>query len=219
VGLDILVLSAHIDDAECGCGGTIVRHIEQEDNVSWHTLIGEGYRVPDGWRPYVLKEEFQEAMLVLGIDDYNLHDFHVDVTENIQEIRDKIYSIWKQTDPDIAYVPWSGSRHQDHAVVGKCAEQVGWQSGAEILQYVVPNDYLGFVPNTYSMLKDEHFKRKMEAIQCYASQFKLRPWFSSALLLNHAKAFSVFAKGNSGEYVEPFLQTRRIQRWRGEGEE
>jgi LmbE family N-acetylglucosaminyl deacetylase len=218
LGLDILVISAHIDDAECGCGGTIVRHLEQGDRVFWHTLIGEGYRVPDGWRKDVLKEEFQEAMLVLGVDNYHLYDFHVDVTENIQDIRDQIYRIWKHTDPDIAYVPWSGSRHQDHSVVGKCAEQVGWQSGAELLQYFVPNDWHGFKPNTYKIVSEKHFKRKLEAIICYRSQFKMRDWFTEKLLINIAQAFSVFAKGNSGEYVEPFLQTRRIQRWRGEGE-
>lgn len=218
MGLDVLVISAHVDDAECGCGGTIIRHIEQGDHVSWHTLIGEGYKVPDGWRSYVLKEEFQEAMLVLGVEDYHLYDFHVDVTENIHSIRDQLFHIWMDADPDIAYVPWSGSRHQDHSVVGKCAGQVGWQSGAEIQEYVVPNDYLGFVPNTFSLVSDEDFKRKLAAIQCYASQFALRPWFSSTLLMNHAKAFAVFADGGANKYVEPFFQTRRIQRWRGEGE-
>jgi LmbE family N-acetylglucosaminyl deacetylase len=208
---DVLVLSAHIDDAECGCGGTIARHLEQGDRVSWHTLIGKGYKVPDGWRWYVLQEEFQEAMLVLGVDNYQLYDFDVDtVEEHIHRLRDQIYRIWKYVDPDVAYIPWSGSRHQDHAVVGKCAEQVSWRSRAEILQYVVPNDYLGFVPNTFSSVSEEHFKKKLEAIQCYASQFLLRPWFSTVLLMNHAKAFSVFSKGKAEEYVEPFLQTRRL---------
>jgi LmbE family N-acetylglucosaminyl deacetylase len=213
LGLDILVLSAHIDDAECGCGGTIVKHVEQGDKVSWHTIIGNGYKVPDGWRPYALKEEFQEAMLVLGVDDYTLYDFHVDDTEeHIQKIRDQIYRIWKKCNPHVAYVPWSGSRHQDHAVVGRCAEQVGWQSRAEVLQYVVPNDYLGFVPDTYEVVSEAHFKRKLEAVQCFASQFWLRPWFTSALLMNHARAFAVFADGSPNDYVEPFLQTRRIKR-------
>jgi|TARA_B100001964_G_C14006821_1_gene497506 LmbE family N-acetylglucosaminyl deacetylase len=45
--VNIIVISPHPDDETLGCGGTILKHKENGDNVHWlimtNTLIEEGY--------------------------------------------------------------------------------------------------------------------------------------------------------------------------------
>jgi len=210
LGLRVLVLSAHIDDAECGAGGTVARHIERGDNIQWHTLVRRGYQLPENWPLDTLELEFQFAMAELGIEDYHLHDFKVDTLDAaITAIRDKLYKLWHDFDPDMAYIPWNGSRHQDHKAVGEAALQVSWRTTADVFMYVVVNDYLGFVPNTYSILADRYYRKKLLVLQCYRSQLHMRPWFTETLVESHARAFAIFAEGENS-HIEPFIQAKRV---------
>lgn len=209
MGLKVLVISAHVDDAECGCGGTVARHIARGDTIEWHTLIGQGYRVPDGWDDDVLRDEFRQAMFELGVEDHYLYDYPVDVIDRESGVRDHLYKIWHSYKPDIAYVPWSASRHQDHRTVGQYAYEVSWGSLTDIRVYVVPNDYLGFVPTVSSLISDEYYDTKLRALSCYKSQYELRHWYNDELLDNFSKAFAVFASGTD-EHVEPFQQLKRV---------
>ena len=205
----VLCLSPHIDDAECGAGGTIARHVERGDEIQWHTLIRRGYRLPEGWPDDALEREFEFAMAELGIQDYHLHDFKVDTLDAITGIRDKLYNIWHDFNPDVAYIPWSGSRHQDHRAVGEACLQVSWRTTADVFMYVVVNDYLGFVPNTYSILADRFYRKKLLVLQCYRSQVHMRPWFTDTLIESHARAFAIFSKGENS-HIEPFIQAKRV---------
>ena len=128
MGLKILVLEAHVDDADCGCGSTIYKHLRNGDEIQWHTFITKGYTVPKGWSPDVLIKEAQYARSILGIKDYTFYDFKVDTLDRATELRDLIYKIWKDFDPDVAYVPLRQSRHQDHRAIGDFAYQVSCRS-------------------------------------------------------------------------------------------
>lgn len=205
----VLVIGAHVDDAECGCGGTIARHIEREHEVQWHTLISGNYRVPEGWPEDSLEREYENAMKVMGIENFHLHDFVVDTLDAVTGIRHLLYQIWQDFQPDVTYVPWKGSRHQDHRAVGQCSYEVSWRSNADSFMYVVPNDYLGFVPNTYSILDSRFYQKKLEVLAAYRSQVFLRPWFTNNLIDSHSRAFAVFAKGEDC-HVEPFIQVKRL---------
>lgn len=209
MGLKVLVISAHVDDAECGCGGTVIKHIEAGDEIQWHTLIGHGYRVPNKWPLNTLADEFVDAMAVFGIEDYELHNFNVDTLDRITELRNTLFRIWKNYDPDIAYVHWAGSRHQDHRAVGDCARQVSWRSKADVRAYSVLNDFDGFRPTVFSVLTLRQLEKKKLVIGCYKSQFELRRWFTEDLIMAHSRSFGIFADSGSG-HAEVFEQIRRV---------
>jgi len=175
----------------------------------WHTLIKRGYQVPNGWPDDTLEQEYNNAMKTIGVEHSYLYDFDVRTLDAMTEVRDLLYHVWHNFGPDVAYVPWNMSRHQDHRNVGQCSYEVSWRTTADLFMYVVPNDYLGFVPNVYSILENKHYQKKLETLGCYRSQIWVRPWFTNNLIDSHARAFAVFAKGEDC-HVEPFMQVKRI---------
>jgi LmbE family N-acetylglucosaminyl deacetylase len=192
MGLKVLVLEAHVDDADCGCGATVYKHIKRGDEVQWHTFIGTGYRLPKGWPPDTLEIEQRNAMKLLRVNDYKLWDFEVDKLDINPLARDTAFAIWQDFDPDIAYVPWRGSRHQDHRALGDFVYQVSWRSHADVLAYSVFNDCSGFKPNVFSLLDDEAVLAKLNAISEFKSQFELRSWFNTDALAAFMESYSVF---------------------------
>lgn len=209
MGLRVIVLEAHVDDATCGCAGTIYKHLKREDKVQWHTFIGNGYRVPEGWSPRTLQDEHKNAMKALGVKDSHLYSYRVDTGDVTTEIRDLMFKRWHTFDPDIAYVPWRGSRHQDHRAIGGFAYQVSWRTNADVLAYPVVNDIAGFTPNVFSPIDDEAFLAKMEALGQFKSQFELRSWFSIDLVAAYMETYAQFINGDV-QYVEPFEQVKRV---------
>lgn len=207
----VLVLEAHIDDADSGCGSTVYKHIRDGDDVQWHTFITKGYRVPEGWHEDSLITEYQKAKRRLAVDNYVLYDYHVDTLDRSTELRNLIYAIWYKFDPDVAYIPLRYSRHQDHRAVGDFAWQVSWRSHADILAYPVLNDFENFNPNVFSVIDNDALEAKIAALKMYHSQFNLRPWFSIILVRATMQHYAVFTNGK-GEYVEPFEQVKRVLR-------
>jgi len=203
MGLKVLVISTHMDDAELGCGGSIHKHIVDGDRVIWHTMIGDGY----GKLNDILKSEFISSMKVMGVDEWALHNFKKS-TFDISELRDCIYQLWQMIMPDIAYIPWPGSRHPEHRAVGTSAVQVSWASNTEIYAYTVPNDIAGFVPNTFSVLDEEAVIARNRAISQYESQFRLRSWFSWDIFDAYLKVFSI-----NGRETEPLKLLRKVRWW------
>lgn len=211
MGLKVLVLEAHVDDADTGCGSTIYKHIKNGDKVQWHTFITKGYTVPNGWTPEVLIHEAQHARLVLGIKDYTFYDYKVDTLDRATELRDLIFHIWHDFEPDIAYIPLRRSRHQDHRAVGDYTWQVSWRSHADIFAYPVLNDFDDFAPNVFSLIDSDALEAKIQAVNCFRSQFKLRPWFTLEVVRNFMQHYAVFVDGDHS-YVEPFEQVKRVLR-------
>lgn len=204
----VLVLEAHVDDAFCGCGGTIRKHLERGDTVQWHTFIGNGYSVPENWAPNSLGAEHKKAMDVLGVTDYYLYDYNLGILDMTSGLRNLIFKIWHDFDPDIAYVPWRKSRHQDHRTVGDFACQVSWRTSADVLAYTVLNDFSGFNPTVFSSIDENTWSIKLKALEQFKSQFILRSWFTSDLTKTFMQDYAVFINNNA--YVEPFEQIKRV---------
>ena len=51
----VLVIAPHPDDETLGCGGTLLRHLDQGDDVHW--LIVTSVREEDGWSPAYVAEK------------------------------------------------------------------------------------------------------------------------------------------------------------------
>lgn len=221
MGLRVLVLSAHVDDAEFGCGGTIYRHLEHGDNVQWHTMVGNGYEVPQAWPKDTLAQEFVQSMKTIGIDgvgDWRLHLFKLNQLDTTRPEegdskgpRDVVFEIWRDFNPDVAYVPWRGSRHQDHRALADYSYQVSWGRNTDIRAYAVANDMIGFIPTVFSPLVQDEHDVKMDALDCYLSQKVLRSWFTRELADAFMRSYVPFVNLKPRpQYVEAFEQVKRV---------
>ena len=68
----VLVLAPHTDDGEFGCGGSIVKLIEQGANVSYAAFSLCEVSVPHEWPIDILEHELKRAAKALGIQKSNL---------------------------------------------------------------------------------------------------------------------------------------------------
>src|SRR5262249_10252699 len=113
----VLVLSAHTDDAELGCGGTIARLLTNGAKVSLVAFpIAEETLPPDSPRDR-LRCEFLKAMTLLGVEPRHacVHSYPVRrLSHHRQEVLEELVQLKRQLDPDVVFVTSGTDVHQDH---------------------------------------------------------------------------------------------------------
>src|SRR5262249_55006970 len=116
----VLVLSAHTDDAELGCGGTIARLLANGAEVSGVAFSMAEETLPAGSPPDRLRSEFLEAMTVLGVERKRacVHRYPVRrLSHHRQEVLEELVKLKRQLEPEVVFVTSSTDVHQDHQVL------------------------------------------------------------------------------------------------------
>ena len=168
---NILVLAPHTDDGEFGCGGTMARLIESDVKVTYAAFSTAAKSVPEGFPTDVLKHEVRAATGVLGIDaaDLKVYDFEVRTFPTVrQDILEEMIVLQRELDPDCVLMPALIDLHQDHKTVAE--EGLRAFKRTTVLAYEIPWNNLNFSQQAYVRLDERHIEKKVEALQCYASQ-------------------------------------------------
>lgn len=167
----ILILAPHTDDAEFGCGGSIVKLVE--NNCSVHVVafsIAEE-SVPDNVPKNINKQYMKDAMAILGVKEENIiiKNYPVRNFPSVrQSILEDLVEINRKITPSIVFLPSTFDTHQDHQVVS----QEGFRAFKKvtILGYELPWNNLTFTTNCFIPLQEEHVNKKLNSLQCYISQ-------------------------------------------------
>ncbi len=168
---NVLVLAPHTDDGEFGCGGTMARLIESGVRVTYAAFSTAAKSVPDGFPQDVLKHEVRAATGVLGIDpaDLKVYDFEVRTFPTMrQDILEEMIVLQRELDPDCVFMPALIDLHQDHKTIAE--EGLRAFKRTTVLAYEIPWNNLNFSQQAYVRLEERHIEKKVEALQCYASQ-------------------------------------------------
>ncbi len=181
--LDILVLAAHPDDAELGCGGTIVKHISLGHKVG----IVDFTRGEMGTRgtPQTREKEATESASILGLsarENLGLKDgfFQNDAENQIHVIR----AIRKYR-PEIVLANAVYDRHPDHGRGSELAYDSCFFAGlAKIETSENGAHQLPWRPKAvYHYIQSQHidpefvidisefWDKKMEAVRAFRTQF------------------------------------------------
>ena len=169
----ILLLGAHCDDIEIGCGGTVMQLAQKHPGARfvWVTLSSDGERAAETRRA---------ATLVLGgvkqpvvrVETFRGSYFpHCGL-----ELKDYFETL-KQYRPDLILTHYREDLHQDHRVTN----ELTWNTFRDhlILEYEIPK-YDGDMgrPNTFVALTRSELKRKVDiVIDCFPSQ-ATHQWFT-----------------------------------------
>jgi LmbE family N-acetylglucosaminyl deacetylase len=167
----ILVLAPHTDDAEFGCGATIAKLIEQNNEVFCVAFSACQQSVLKNFPSDILVTEVKSASAILGIKKENLFLFDFEVrTFNYrrQEILDEILKVKAITNPDFVFLPSVNDVHQDHYTIAQ--EGLRAFKFCNILSYELPWNNLTFNTTCFSILNEKHLKQKIDAICEYKSQ-------------------------------------------------
>lgn len=172
----LVVIGAHSDDAEIGCGGTVLSLLAAYPGtaVTWVVLTGDGEREAEARRSAeALLGDAGSLDIVFG----GLRDAHL--PSQWPEAK-QIFEGLKAADPDIVLTHQRHDLHQDHRV----ACELTWNTfrNHTILEYEVPkwDGDLG-APNVLVPLHADLVARKVaHLIEHFASQRSKR-WFTADL--------------------------------------
>ncbi len=215
--MKVLVVAAHPDDEVLGCGGTIARHIANNDNVS-ALVMGEGRKagqtgnVGDYQTHY---EELTKVKLILGY--HNLHTYTLDdqrfdtyplldIIKMIEQVRDEVL-------PDVVYTHWDGDLNKDHQVICQATLTAFRPTSCaqHIYQYPIPSSTdwgtQRFNPNHYVDIS-EYIGKKVEAFGYYKDAQKDNLSFlSNCGIVNWATFWGSMVHLKA---AEPFILFREV---------
>jgi len=172
--INILIISAHTDDAEICMGGTIRRLISAGYNVHHAILSYAPHQSEErGYTRDTLKNESKMANICLGIKSENYHIFDLgyptDYFHNLrQEIANSLNKLKMMIKPDVVFVHSSFDTHSDHNVVYNECTRIFKEIG--IIGYEFPYNNLSFDYDLLVGLTEDNMYTKIVAIDCFQSQ-------------------------------------------------
>lgn len=167
----ILVLAPHTDDAEIGCGGTITKYIEQNNDVYYLVFSIAEDSLPHGFAKDSLKYELFEAAAELGVKKENIILLNYKTryfSYSRQEILEDMVRTRREIKPDIILLPSRDDVHQDHYTVTR--EGIRAYKSASILGYEMPWNNSHFPSQCFNSLENSHIQKKIRAISRYKTQ-------------------------------------------------
>ncbi|HZX44225.1 MAG TPA: PIG-L deacetylase family protein [Candidatus Nanoarchaeia archaeon] len=191
---NILVVGAHPDDIELGCGGTIARHLEQNNRVYALVLTNgeQGAHAPQ-------MVECLASLKSLGIADSdilfaNYRDGHIN---DDHDTVDYIEKMIRKLGIDVVYANDPNDNHQDHRNTSRAVSSAARKVNS-ILLFQGPSTTVSFQPHYFIGLKERHIKKKIESLANYRTQiakgcFSLQ-WIESLAKVNGARCGAPYAE-------------------------
>jgi LmbE family N-acetylglucosaminyl deacetylase len=185
----VLCLGAHSDDIEIGCGGTVLRMIEQSKSIEfyWLVLSANPMRAKEAERSAsaFLRGARHKTVVVKSFRDGFLPYIGAPVKEAFEEIKTIFV-------PDVIFTHFRQDLHQDHRMV--C--ELTWNTFRNhfILEYEVPKyDADLRSPNFFVPLSDRQARNKVNALMRYFATQRNKQWFSEDLFYGLMRLRSIEA--------------------------
>ena len=170
----VLCLGAHADDIEVGCGGTLLRLLAEQRDVSvhWVVLSAPGSRADEAraGADLFLVDAAARNVVVKGYRD-SFFPYQG------REIKEYLHELAGAVSPDLIFAPHREDRHQDHRLVS----ELTWCAFRDhlILEYEVPK-YDGDLgqPNVFVPLDESICRRKVQSIMSAFQTQHEKQWFT-----------------------------------------
>lgn len=220
--MKILILVAHSDDETIGCGGTIHKHVENNDQVFVACFTdGISSRCKNKKNASTRRKQSIKASKILGfnwINQFNFEDNALDKGPLIKIVK-KIENIKKKIQPDIIYTHSKYDLNVDHRVVFQAvltafrpqpndnSVEIRCMEIASATDFGEQMNIGTFKPNLFINIKN-NWKYKEKALKTYIDEMKAYPHSRSIISIkNQCKL-----RGNQVgiEMAESFEVIRRI---------
>ena len=197
--LKILCLGSHSDDIEIGCGGTILRLLEEYPSATFHWAVFSAIGVR--------KDEAQRgADLFVGskrLERLLLKEFRDGFMPFAgSEVKDVFEELKGTVSPDLIFTHRRDDAHQDHRLIS----ELTWNTFRDhfILEYEIPK-YDGDLgqPGVFVPLASDMYQKKVRNImECFQSQ-RTKRWFEDSTFLSLMRLRGMECNAPSG-YAEAF---------------
>jgi LmbE family N-acetylglucosaminyl deacetylase len=197
--LNILCLGCHSDDIEIGCGGTILRLIEEQAHCRFHWVVFSaiGVRKAEAQRAAELfaGSARLEQLLLNEFPDGFMPFVGADVKRVFEELK-------KTVSPDIIFTHTRKDAHQDHRLLS----ELTWNTFRNhlILEYEIPK-YDGDLgqPNVFVPVEKDTYQKKIRHLMEAFGTQRSKHWFTDETFLALMRLRGMECVAPSG-YAEAF---------------
>lgn len=195
----ILCLGAHSDDIEIGCGGTLLRLLEDDPDleVLWVVFSANAERKREALksaRLFLANAKSKEIVIKSFRDGF--------FPSQLTQIKMFFERLQKDNSPDVIFTHFRKDLHQDHRVISNLT----WNTFRRhlILEFEIPkyDGDLG-VPNTFVELSEPVCRQKIgNLLTAFPSQRK-KSWFTEETFRSILRLRGI-ESGTSQTYAEGF---------------
>lgn len=179
VGLKLLLLGAHCDDIEIGCGASILRLTREYpiEHVQWIVFTSTAQRQAEAKESaaFFLQDVKQKSIVVNDFKDGILPQQAGDVKDYFEQIK-------RDLKPDIIFTHYRNDLHQDHRLIN----ELTWNTFRNqlILEYEIQK-YDGDLgnPSFFIPVDEQTAKRKTKAILEFFGSQSGKHWFDEETFL------------------------------------
>lgn len=203
--LNILCLGAHSDDIEIGCGGTILRMLENYKNtrVTWIVFSSEPPRDKEARQSanLFLTDAIDKKIIIENYRNGYFPYIGVELKNYFESVKANIY-------PDLVFTHCRTDLHQDHRLVSELTWNVFRNN--LIYEYEIPK-YDGDLgsPNVFVPIDNAICKRKINnIIKCFKSQSN-KHWFAKDLFLSTLRIRGMECASPTN-YAEAFYSRKSV---------
>jgi len=218
----VLVVAVHPDDEALGCGGTLLKHKANGDEIHW--LISTDIKESDGFDKTVINERDVEVKKVEKLFNFNsVSKLGLSTTKvdeyGMSELIAKISSVINKIKPNIVYLPFKGDVHSDHKyifnAVYSCTKSFRYQFIKKIYMMEVLSETEFacsmkedvFIPNVFIDISN-YLGKKIEIMKVYQSEIGEHPFPRSE---RNIRALATYRGATAGcEYAESFMLIKEI---------
>jgi len=195
----VLVIGCHADDAEIGCGATLLALTRErpEMEVTWVVLTAEGEREAEA------RASAEGFLADAGCSEIVVHGFRDGfMPYRGEEVKDAFEGL-KRVEPDLVLTHTRADLHQDH----RLACELTWNTFRDhlVLEYEIPkvDGDLG-MPNLFVPVSEELAREKVgRLVEAFSSQ-RDRHWFDPEVFLGLMRLRGMECRSASG-YAEAFF--------------
>ena len=195
----VLLLGAHADDIEIGCGGTILTWLDgcPDLDVHWVVFATEGEREREARSS---ARQFLRAARRATVVTKSFKDGFLPYVG--AEIKGVFEDLSRKVSPDVIFTHHREDRHQDHRVIS----ELTWNTFRDhlILEYEIPK-YDGDLgsPNCFTALDKTTCRRKVAYLRSAFKTQAAKPWFASETFLGLMRLRGMESRSAYG-YAEGF---------------
>lgn len=217
----IIVVAPHPDDETLGCGGTLLKHRELNDQIYWLIITNMQKHAFSQQRIETRNNEIQEVAQHYGFAEVFQLDFPTAELDTVpvSTIVSAIGEVFNQIIPDTVYLPYRGDVHSDHKIVFDasiaCTKWFRYPFIKKVMVYEtlsetdfgLNTDSNGFRPNIFVNIED-YLEKKIEIMKVFKSELGEFPFPRSELSIRALASVRGTAVGCKA--AESFMLLREV---------
>jgi LmbE family N-acetylglucosaminyl deacetylase len=201
----VLVLAPHPDDEVLGCGGALLRHVQQDDEVKVVVVTDGGFPVSplqktEDYRQIRMNESLQAAGVLgyshpvfLGYADRSLHPD--------EKLIGDFMGLLKTYQPEILYLPGVSEIHPDHRAVYRAGTIAAQKCSLRLMLCYYEIAQMQQV-NLLHDITDLHAQLE-QAVACFESQLAVQDY---RYHINALHAYRTYTLPSSIKYAEGYFR-------------